>query len=100
MMSNPSHPFNPPHSPSPDQLDEIRLYLQQWFPDFHYSKKDDYFFAALHAEYPALNLLQELKTFHAWCLDRRVSDSIYRLTFRKWLAKAFSHHRHVSNRSS
>lgn len=91
MMSKFAHPFDPPQPHSPDQLDEIRLYLQQWFPDFNYSKKDDYFFAALHAEYPALNLLQELKTFHAWCLDKRVSDSAYRLTFRKWLSNAFPH---------
>lgn len=76
-----------------DQMDEIRLYLQQWFPDFNYSKKDDYFFAALHAEYPSVNLLLELKSFHAWCLDKRVPDSAYRLTLRKWLSHAFSNHR-------
>ena len=38
--------------PYPNELmDEIRAYLQQWFPDFDYRKRDDYFFAALFVEF-------------------------------------------------
>jgi len=72
-------------------MDEIRIYLEQWFPDFSYSKRDDFFFAALYAEYPAVDLLEEIKTFHAWCLDRDSEGMSYRLSFRRWLAKGASY---------
>lgn len=76
--------------PAPvDQLDEIRIYLQQWFPDFNYRKRDDLFFAALKAEYGSVDLLREIKSFHAWCLDRNDDNDLnYRLTLRKWLSNA------------
>jgi hypothetical protein len=81
------------NSPTPtdqsDLSDQIRIYIQQWFPDFNYRKRDDLFFAALKAEFPSVDLLNEIKSFHAWCLDRNDNDSLnYRLTFRKWLANA------------
>jgi hypothetical protein len=90
-MIKPDPPFLPQIPPDLDQLDAIRFYLQQWFPDFQYSKKDDLFFAALHAEYPQIDLSCELKAFHAWCLDKAVAKTAYRLTFRKWLSKASSY---------
>jgi hypothetical protein len=76
-----------------DQLEEIRIFLLTWFPDFQYSKSDDLFFAALRAEYPKLDLLRELKSFHAWCLDNQVPKTAYRLTFRKWLSRTTSYKR-------
>lgn len=72
-------------------LDEIRIYLQQWFPDFGYSKRDDFFFAALYVEYRTVDLLEEIKVFHAWCLDRDSEGMSYRLSFRRWLAKGASY---------
>ena len=55
---------------STDLLEEIRSYLQQWFPAFSYRKPDDYFFAALYVEFRDLDLLEEIKVFHAWCLTQ------------------------------
>ena len=68
-------------------MDEIRGYLQQWFPDFGYCKRDDYFFAALYVEFRGVDILDEIKSFHAWCLDKGAEDMSYRLSFRRWLAK-------------
>lgn len=72
-------------------MDEIRVYLEHWFPEFGYTKRDDFFFAALYVEYRAVDLLQEIKTFHAWCLDRDSQGMSYRLSFRRWLAKGASY---------
>ena len=78
----------------PTQLmDEIRDYLVNWFPDFDYRKRDDYFFAALYVEFPGVDLLDEIKAFHAWCLDRNAEGMSYRLSFRRWLAKGASFRR-------
>lgn len=74
-----------------DLLHEIRSYIQQWFPDFCYRKPDDFFFAALYAEFPTLDLLEEIKTFHAWCLDKHDQDMNYRISLRRWLRKAVSY---------
>ena len=68
-------------------MDEIRDYLENWFPDFAYRKRDDYFFAALYAEFRGVDILDEIKAFHAWCLDRNDERVSYRLSFRRWLAK-------------
>jgi hypothetical protein len=68
---------------------DLRAYLQQWFPDFGYRPSDDLFFESLGQEFPNLSLLAELKAFHAWCLDRPRGQALnYRLSFRKWLAHA------------
>jgi hypothetical protein len=71
-----------------DRIHQIRVYLQQWFPEFNYSPRDDTFLAALHAEFPSIDLLEQLKAFHAWCLDKHNAEISYRLTFRKWLSRA------------
>ena len=86
-------PDRNPHLETPDRnphlelMDEIRHYLQNWFPDFAYSKRDDYLFAALYVEFRGVDILDELKAFHAWCLDRDTDGISYRLSFRRWLAK-------------
>jgi hypothetical protein len=65
-------------------IEPLRAYLQQWFPDFGYHRADDLFFGALQAEFPQADLLAQMKTFHAWCLDRPAAKAFnYRLTFRK-----------------
>ena len=73
-----------------DLLQEIRSYIEQWFPDFSYRKHDDYFFAALYAEFRGLDLLEEIKNFHAWCLDKNDQQMNYRISLRRWLRKAVS----------
>ena len=76
----------------PTQLmDEIRDYLENWFPDFAYRNRDDYFFAALYAEFRGVDILDEIKAFHAWCLDRDAQAMSYRLSFRRWLARGASY---------
>ena len=77
-----------------DLLQEIRGYLQQWFPDFGYHKPDDYFFAALYVEFRGLNLLEEIKDFHAWTLDKGDEDMNYRISLRRWLRRAVSYRAH------
>jgi len=72
---------------STELMNEIREYLENWFPDFAYRKRDDYFFAALYAEFRGVDILDEFKAFHAWCLDRDTDGISYRLSFRRWLAK-------------
>ena len=74
-----------------DLIEEIRSYLQQWFPAFSYRKPDDYFFAALYVEFRDLDLLEEIKVFHAWCLDKDQEDMNYRISLRRWLRKASSY---------
>ena len=74
-----------------DFIEEIRSYLEQWFPDFGYRKPDDYFFAGLYVEFRALDLLEQIKDFHAWCLDKDDEDMNYRISFRRWLRKAASY---------
>ena len=78
----------------PDPADpnaRLRHYLRTFFPDFRYRPQDDFFFAALRDEFPQAALLAEMKTFHAWCLDRQgTSPMNYRRTFRKWASNAQS----------
>ena len=70
-------------------IEQLSTYLQQWFPDFGYHRADDLFFGALQAEFPQADLLAQMKTFHAWCLDRPTAKPFnYRLTFRKWLSNS------------
>lgn len=93
MEDNPTTVDQTPNLPV-DRLDEIPLYLQQWFPEFNYTIRDRLFFAALHFEYPAVDLLDQLKTFHAWCLDRKDGESLnYRVTFRRWIGNANKYRR-------
>jgi hypothetical protein len=73
-----------------DLLHEIRSYIEQWFPDFCYRKPDDYFFAALYVEFRGLDLLEEIKNFHAWCLDKNDQQMNYRIALRRWLRKGVS----------
>lgn len=84
----------PPNPADPDPLDPfapLKHYLRAFFPDFHYRYPDDFFFAALREEFPQANLLAEMRTFHAWCLDRSPARPMnYRLTFRKWVSNAQS----------
>jgi hypothetical protein len=69
-----------------DDLDAVKAYLEQWFPQFGYQPRDDLFLACLRAEFPRVDLLEQIKTFHAWCLDRQDGKPLnYRLTLRKWL---------------
>lgn len=75
------------HPIGTDPMDEIREYLQRWFPDFAYCKRDDYFFEALYVEFRDVDILAEIKSFHAWCLDKGAEDMSYRLSFRRWLSK-------------
>jgi hypothetical protein len=70
-------------------LDQIRDYLNTWFPEFKYRPRDDLFFASLAAEFPRVDLPCQFRTFHAWCLDRHDFDRLnFRLCFRKWLVNA------------
>ena len=69
----------------------LRHYLLSFFPDFQFRPQDRFFFAALLDEFPGADLLAELRTFHAWCLDRQGPRPMnYRLTFRKWVSNAQS----------
>jgi hypothetical protein len=84
----------PPERDRTDPLDPfatLKRYLRAFFPDFHYRYPDDFFFAALREEFPRADLLAEMRTFHAWCLDRSSARPMNdRLTFRKWVSNAQS----------
>ncbi len=71
-----------------EDLERVREYLQKWFPEFGYrSPRDDLFLASLEDDFPHADLVEQIKTFHAWCLDRAGGKPMnYRLTLRKWVS--------------
>lgn len=87
----PSRPSGP-SATTQATLDQIRDYLNTWFPEFQYRPRDDLFFASLATEFPRVDLPGQFRTFLAWCLDRHHFDRLnFRLCFRKWLLNAKPH---------
>jgi hypothetical protein len=75
-------------TPSPRELAEK---AQKLFPTLSFQDMDDQnFFANLVEEYgTSLDVMEQLKLFHAWCLDQHPTKiKNPRFRFRSWLANA------------
>jgi hypothetical protein len=67
----------------------LKQYLSDWFPEFGFHPRDAAYWGALAQDFPEVDLLEQLKIFHAWSLDRfNGKTATYRLSFRKWLSYA------------
>ncbi|GEM_PF-5383821 len=69
------------------KLNEILYFAGNCFPGYPYCRaKDPGYFELLLEEFIELDLLQELKLYSAWTLDRMEEGPIpYRTLFRLWL---------------
>jgi hypothetical protein len=66
-------------------IDLIFSYIQNHFPNYPINKeKDQVFFTILEEDFPACDILEEFKTFHAWTLDAGLPANV-RSRFRKWM---------------
>lgn len=72
------------------QLQIILNYLENDFLFYPYSSvKDVKYFTQLLMEFRDLNIIEELKQYHAWVLDQPEEKEIsYRSRFRSWLKMA------------
>ena len=75
---------------SEDKLDPLLSYLRSDFGGYHYDdEKDPSYFSRLLSDFGELDLLDELKQYHAWTLDQPQGKKIlYRRRFRSWLKLA------------
>lgn len=71
------------------ETQSILILAQRLFPTMN-SGNDDLFFGQIHEEYSHLiNIAQQLKLFHAWCLDQQPNNiKNPRFRFRSWLENA------------
>lgn len=69
------------------KLDQLLSYLKLEFDTYPYHvEKDPKYFSRLIAEFPDLDLDDELRQYHAWALDQPDHKKIYyRSRFRSWL---------------
>jgi hypothetical protein len=73
-----------------DDVGRLIWYLEMYFKEypFHWDT-DMLFFRQVLDEFPELDVLEELKRFRVWLLDKGESQcSNYRSRFRNWLVKA------------
>lgn len=71
-------------------LEGLLNYLKCDFELYPYSEeRDPRYYAQLLKEFDSLDLLEELKQYHAWILDQPEEKKIsYRSRFRSWLKTA------------
>ena len=69
--------------------ERVLRFLRDRFDNFTFDPdKDPRFFIHLFEEFPALDIEEELKQFHAWTLDQDEMRPIYyRYHFRRWLVR-------------
>ena len=75
----------------PDPLDQIIAFIQEAFDDFAIDERiDRKFFALLTQDFDTIDVLDELKNYHAWTLDQpRNGRAInHHSRFRHWLKRA------------
>lgn len=72
------------------RLAPILVYLKEHFSGYPYDdSKDPAYFSRLLEDFCDLNILEELKSYHAWTLDQPAEKKIfYRSRFRSWLKTA------------
>ena len=75
---------------SSDPLVRLLGYLIQDFNGYPYDyEKDPAYFGRLLAEFPEIDIDDELRQYHAWVLDQPNGKKIYyRSRFRAWLKTA------------
>jgi hypothetical protein len=73
--------------PVSSQLNDLLYFARNWFEEYPYSIiKDPGYFELLLDEFPDLDLLYEIRLYHAWTLDQVGRRPFhYRLLFRLWL---------------
>jgi hypothetical protein len=66
---------------------------EKLFTQFHVTEQDETFFQTLIDEFsPSIDILNQLKQFHAWCIDQhptRISNCRFR--FRSWLVNTHNY---------
>lgn len=75
----------------PDPLGQIVTFIQEAFDDFAIDERiDRKFFALLMQDFDTIDVLDELKNYHAWTLDQVQNGRAinHHSRFRHWLKRA------------
>lgn len=84
------------HAEMEEKLRLVLSYLRAQFSKYPYDEdKDPTYFWRLIDEFYELDILEELKQYHAWSLDQPDDKKIaYRSRFRTWLKTSLNFKRH------
>ena len=73
-----------------DTLETILEFLERFSVYPFDEDKDREFFQEILDDFPGLDIIEQLKSFQAWILDRSEDRKIgYRSTIRKWLRRTY-----------
>ena len=73
-----------------DELENIIEFLDRFGSYPFDEEKDREFFQEILDDFPGLDIIEQLKSFQAWILDRSEDRKIgYRSTIRKWVRRTY-----------
>ena len=73
-----------------DELENIMEFLERFGSYPFDEEKDREFFQEILDDFPGLDIIEQLKSFQAWILDRSEDRKIgYRSTIRKWVRRTY-----------